>query len=187
MWRCCWWGEQYEQLDRVSRGDDVLSSVDRLEALAFDVFNRANPRIAAANDLAAAFQAGMDDADRMVVALTGHFVTDSVRTWMLTADATEPDLFTVDDVGLSVDSVLRLLSARPGEAVLVLGTGDPDDLEKDGSALRAGIGDLTTPQVVTVIQAQLSVAASTLSGPLTAPEAVVGRRISARCLRRASP
>lgn len=91
--------ERYEQLDRVNRADDILQATSRLEALGFEVFGRANGRIETAKDLAAAFQAGLESADRLVVAMSGHFVTDGTRTWLLTAEATTPDLFTVDDVG----------------------------------------------------------------------------------------
>jgi hypothetical protein len=134
--------ERYEQLDRVNRADGVLRAVDRLEALGFDVFSRANGRVDAIKDLAAAFQVQSDDADRLVVALSGHFVTDGTRTWLLSAESTEPDLFTVDDSGLSLDSVLRILALRPGKAVLLLGAADPDDLDMEDSGLRAGVGTM---------------------------------------------
>jgi peptidoglycan hydrolase-like protein with peptidoglycan-binding domain len=170
--------ERYEQLDRVSRADDVLRAVDRLEALGFDVFSRANGRVDALKDLAAAFQAQSDDADRLVVALSGHFVTDGTRTWLLSAESTEPDLFTVDDSGLSLDSVLRILAQRPGKAVLLLGAADPDDLDMDDSGLQAGVGIIEIPQGVTLIRTSPSVAASVLSGILTEPEAEIGRNLA---------
>lgn len=166
--------ERYEQLDRVSRADDLLGATDRLEALGFDVFARVNGRVDAANDLAAAFQAGLGDADRLVVALSGHFVTDGTRTWLLTAEATEPDLFTVDDVGVSIDSLLRILSARQGKAVLLLGAADADDLDMDDSGLQAGIGAFDIPQGVTVIRTTPTMAANVLEGPLTEPQGEIG-------------
>lgn len=170
--------ERYEQLDRVNRADDVLGAVDRLEALGFDVFSRANGRVDAVNDLAAAFQAQLDDADRLVVALSGHFVTDGTRTWLLTAESTEPDLFTVDGAGLSLDSVLRILAQRPGKAVMLLGAADPDDLDMENSRLWAGVGDMEIPQGVTLIRTSSSMAATVLSGVLTEPEAEIGRSLA---------
>jgi peptidoglycan hydrolase-like protein with peptidoglycan-binding domain len=170
--------ERYEQLDRVNRADGVLRAVDRLEALGFDVFSRANGRVDAIKDLAAGFQVQSDDADRLVVALSGHFVTDGTRTWLLSAESTEPDLFTVDDSGLSLDSVLRILALRPGKAVLLLGAADPDDLDMEDSGLRAGVGTMEIPQGVTLIRASPSVAASVLSGILTEPEAEIGRTLA---------
>lgn len=169
--------ERYEQLDRVRRADDVVGANARLEALGFEVFSRANPRFATARDLASAFQDGAGQADRLVVALSGHFVTDGTRTWLLTAEADAPDLFTVQDMGLSLDSVLQVLAARPGKAVLLLGTADADDLDLRGSGLQAGVGELNVPQGVTVLRAAPSMAATVLSGPLTEPEAEIGRRL----------
>ena len=169
--------ERYEQLDRVRRADDVLGATDRLEALGFEVFERANPRIASARDLAAAFQDGAGQADRLVVALSGHFVTDGTRTWLLTAEADAPDLFSVQEMGLSLDSVLRVLESRPGKAVLLLGTAETDDLDLRGSGLQAGIGRLDVPQGVTLLRTSPSMAATVLSGPLTEPEAEIGQRL----------
>lgn len=170
--------ERYEQLDRVTRADDLLDAQDRLEDLGFTVYGRTNARVSVAKDLAAAFQADQDGADRLVIALSGHFVTDGVRTWMLTAEATEPDLFTVDEVAISLDSLLRVLSARPGKAVLLIGAADEDDLELDGSALRAGVGAMDIPQGVTLIETSPSAAARILNGPLSEPQAVIGQQLA---------
>ena len=171
--------ERYEQLDRVNRADDLLNATDRFEALGFDVFSRANGRVLAAKDLAAAFQAGVQDADRLVVALSGHFVTDGARTWLLTSEAADPDLFSVDDAGLSLDSVLQVLGARPGQAVMMLGAADPDDLDMEDSGLSSGIGALDIPQGVTLIRTTPQVAATVLSNELTEPEALIGQRLQA--------
>ena len=169
--------ERYEQLDRVSRADDLLASDQRLAALGFDVFSRANGRVVAAKDLAAAFQAGVEDADRLLVALSGHFVTDGTRTWLLTAEATAPNLFDVDDAGLSIDSLLQILAARPGKAVMLLGAADPDDLDLDGSGLRAGVGMLAVPQGVTMIRTTPFMASQVLADDLSEPEAEIGLRL----------
>lgn len=171
--------ERYEQLDRVNRADDLQNATDRFEALGFDVFSRANGRVLAAKDLAAAFQAGVQDADRLVVALSGHFVTDGARTWLLTSEAADPDLFSVDDAGLSLDSVLQVLGARPGQAVMMLGAADPDDLDMEDSGLSSGIGALDIPQGVTLIRTTPQVAATVLSNELTKPEALIGQRLRA--------
>lgn len=166
--------ERYEQLDRVSRGDDLPSARNRLEALGFDVFSRANGRVDAVRDLAVSFQAGVADADRLVVALSGHFVTDGRRTWLLTAEADAPDLFTVDMQGLALDSLLSLLGQRPGQAVLLLGAADRDDLDLSDSDLRSGVGQLAIPQGVTVVETSPRDAASLLSREMTEPEANLG-------------
>lgn len=170
--------ERYEQLDRVNRADDVLQGVERLEALGFEVFSRANGRVDAVSDLAAAFQTQAGGAQRLVVALSGHFVTDGARTWVLTSEADSPDLFTVNNAALSLDSILALLATRPGKAVLLLGAGDADDLDMSDSGLQAGLGRFDIPQGVTVIRTTPSMAASVLSGAMTDPEAVLGVQLA---------
>lgn len=84
----------------------------------------------------------------------------------------------MDDVGVSLDSVLRILSARQGKAVLLLGLADEEDLDMTGSALRAGVGAMAVPTGLTVIRTNPITAANVLNGPLTEPEAVIGRRFA---------
>ena len=47
-----------------------------------------------------------------------------------------------------------------------------------GSALRAGVGAMAVPTGVTVIRTNPITAANVLNGPLTEPEAVIGRRFA---------
>lgn len=169
--------ERYEQLPRVARADDGLAAQDGLEALGFTVRARANARADAARDLAGAFAQDAREAERLVVALSGHFVTDGARTWLLTAEASEPDLFSVDQMGLSLESVLAVLAARPGQAVLVLGVADQGALDLDESGLRPGIGEMDIPQGVTVVRSSTSVAARFLEADLTEPEADLGSEL----------
>ena len=170
--------ERYEQLDRVRGADDILEATDRLESLGFEVFSRANGRVDVVRDLAETFQEQANSADRLVVVLSGHFVTDGSRSWLLTAEADAPDLFTIDQFGLSLESLLQVLAARQGQAVLLAGQADVDDLELGESVLSAGIGPLTVPQGVTVIRSTPEGAARTLSGILTTPEADIARQIA---------
>ncbi|SLN36328.1 peptidoglycan-binding domain-containing protein [Pseudooctadecabacter jejudonensis] len=170
--------ERYEDLDRVRGADNILAAQDRLERLGFEVLARANGRADVVRDLAVAFRAGAADADRLVVSLSGHFVTDGSRTWLLTAEAGALDLFTVQTTSVSVDSILQVLASKPGQAVLLLGQGDGDDLDLDGTGLRAGVGAADIPQGVTVISTDPGTAADTLSGLLTTPEAVIGARLA---------
>ena len=170
--------ERYEQLDRVVRADDILGASDRLNALGFDVFALANGRVGPVRDLARSFQAGAAGADRLVVALSGHFVTDGARSWLLSAEADQPDLFDVDQAALSLDSVLLVLGSRPGQAVLLLGVADRGDLDLADTGLRAGLGDLAIPQGVTVIETNTRDAASLLRGVVTEPEANLGAALA---------
>lgn len=144
--------ERYDRLDRVSRGDDVLEIAEGLEALGFSVFALANGEAGEAASELARFAEASREAEALVVVLTGHFVNDGARTWLLTTDAREPGLFSLGSAAVSVDSLLQVLAAAPGRAVLMLGrnTGDnPLD-----AWLSEGVGALNVPQGVAVIQGE---------------------------------
>jgi hypothetical protein len=161
--------ERYESLDRVNRADTLIDALDGLRGLGFAVRARANPRGAVAHDLAAAFAEDAQEAERLVVALSGHFVTDGRRSWLLTAEAPSPTLFGLRGQALSVDSLLQVLAARPGQTVLLLAPGDARNLDIAGPVLRAGPGDLDIPQGVTVLRGTPRDIADFMQEDLVAP------------------
>ena len=87
---------------------------------------------------------------RLVILLVGHFAGDARQTWLLGAEADQPDLATVGGIGLSLDAVLQVAARAPGGAVVLLGT--EDRRLPLGPGLTAGIGPLDVPQGVTVIR-----------------------------------
>ena len=91
-------------------------------------------------------------AESLVVILTGHFVTDGARSWLLTTDARDPALFSLGGTAVSLESLLRLLSAAPGRAVLMLGSFDEDDSLDPW--LSEGIGAVEIPQGVMVVRGE---------------------------------
>lgn len=141
---------RYDDLGRVSSGADLLRADDALGDAGFAVSTLSN---GSGRDMArvlARFATDAEDADRLVVGLSGRFFTDGTRTWYLSADARRPTLFNMGETAVSLDSIMTVLSNTPGQAVLVLGldTGDDDVI---GTYLREGLGDLDIPQGVTVI------------------------------------
>ena len=96
------------------------------------------------------FVEATDRADRILVALSGRYVTDGARNWMLYADSGEPRLFDLDRQGISIESMLHLMSERPGQSVLLLGV-DPDQRGEAGPFLSNGIAGLEVPENVTVL------------------------------------
>jgi len=95
------------------------------------------------------FVAGSDDAERLVVGLSGAFITDGDRTWLLPVDVFDPILFNLAGA-VSIESVLRVLARVPGQAVLVLGS-DTSANERYGPFTRAGMGNLDAPNGVTIV------------------------------------
>jgi len=141
----------YSSLGGLSRGADATVATNGIAALGFDVTVLRDGR---ANDTAAALGAFMADvpaADRMIVVLTGRFVTDGDRTWFLTADATSPSVLTGRSDMVSVESILDVLARAPGKALLLLGA-DPAEDDAYDPWLSEGIGTLDVPQGVTVLR-----------------------------------
>jgi peptidoglycan hydrolase-like protein with peptidoglycan-binding domain len=144
--------ERYDDLDRVSRGDDVLEVGEGLVDLGFQVFALGDGEADNTARALADFSEAAAEADAVVIILTGHFVTDGARSWLLTTDARDPGLFSLGGTAVSIESLLRLLSAAPGRAVLMIGSFD-DDASLD-PWLSEGIGAIEIPQGVMVIRGE---------------------------------
>lgn len=142
--------ERYQELRRLSGGADVTRADDDLRDAGYVVAALTNGSARDTRRVLGDFLAEVGDADRLVVGLSGRFVTDGGRTWFLTADADQPGLFTMGNTAVSLDSVMALLARVPGQAVLVLGL-DAGANTAQGDYLREGLGDLDIPQGVTVV------------------------------------
>jgi hypothetical protein len=83
------------------------------------------------------------EADRILVALSGRFVTDGERTWYLTRQASEPRLLGLGGTAraLPLESLLQVLARAPSRAVLLLGV-DEEGRGTFDPWLREGMGDL---------------------------------------------
>ncbi|MFQ1700518.1 peptidoglycan-binding protein [Loktanella agnita] len=174
--------ERYQELRRASNGTDVLAGAEALRGAGYAVSTLANGGSADMRRLVQRFAAEAADANRLVVGLSGRFVTDGSRTWLLAANADEPSLFDTREM-LSVDSLMQILARTPGQAVLVLGydQGADDNLN---TYLRQGVGDLEIPQGVTVLYGEANVSDDVISDALTEPgENVIGFANDARWLQ----
>ncbi len=140
---------RYDDLRRVSEATEVLNAAQELRDAGYAVSTLSN---GSARDMKRLLEQLANDAltaDRLVVGLSGRFVTDENRTWFLAEDANTPTPFGLDDA-ISVDTVMEVLARTPGQAVLVLGY-DQDGFSSFGSYLREGVGRLDVPQGVTVV------------------------------------
>jgi peptidoglycan hydrolase-like protein with peptidoglycan-binding domain len=176
--------ERYETLGGVTRGARVTQAEDGLRALGFDVVALPNGRAETTEEALVAFVDALPEAERLLVVLSGRFVTDGNRTWYLTAEADRPALFSLGATGVSVESILRVLDEAAGRAVLVLGAEEGANNTFD-LWLSEGIGQLDVPQGVTVLRGDPRSVADFLVTEMAQPEGdlaalVAGnRRISA--------
>ena len=160
--------DSYERLGPVARAADVLDAANGLEALGFHVTALRNGRVDTTATSLAEFAAATVEADRIVVVLSGRFVTDGHRTWLLTADAVEPSYLTLGSTAVSLDSVMTVMAGAAGEAVLLLGA-DTEAAQYD-AWLSVGIGELSIPQGVTVLSGSIRDVASFAETVLTQPQ-----------------
>ena len=175
--------ERYDDLRRVSDGTDVLDAADDLRDAGYAVSTLANGSIQDMNRLLERFATDATDADRLVVGLSGQFVTDGSRSWFLAKDANRPSPFGLGDA-VSLETVMQIMAQTAGQAVLVLGFDQGED-DTIGNYLRQGVGDLVVPQGVTVIYGEPDMAGAVMVNAVTAPDADVmayvrgNRRLSA--------
>lgn len=149
--------DRYEEFRRVAGGTDIVVGISALRDAGYAVSSLENGAGADMRRLLDRLAADAAEADRLVVGLSGRFVTDGQRTWMLASDApATPSLFALDNA-VSIDSVLAVLAQAPGRAVLVLGMDVSDNGQID-PYLRQGLGDLDVPQGVTVLYGPPNVA-----------------------------
>ncbi len=169
--------QRYETLDRVSSGTDVVEAARALEDVGFTLVTAADADLAEIYDAAGRFAAQRDGADRLVVVLSGRFVTDGDRTWYLPRGSDTPSLMTVDRTALSVETLMQVLSSAPGAAVLVLGS-DADG-ERYDAWLRDGIGALDVPQGVLVVRGAPDDVADFVEDALASPQGDLSALIGA--------
>lgn len=162
--------ERYANLDRVSGATEITDVADDLRAVGFDVQVQANGGAVDLTRRLTGFVAGLDDAQRLVVGLSGAFVTDGERTWLLPVETDDPILFNLGGAA-SIESLLQVMARTPGQSVLVLGR-DTTANDRYGPFTRAGVGDLQIPNGVTVVTSNTRGAADLIEA-LAAPGADV--------------
>ena len=141
--------EDYDALGRVPGAADAVDLSDDFLSRGVAFAGRADPT---ANEMrmAALEFANVRGDGAAIAVLSGHFATDGERTWYLATTADVTNIFDVEQRGLSVESVLKVLAAAPGEALLVIGTQGRESGDFD-RFLTAGVGPLTAPQGVTIV------------------------------------
>ena len=162
--------EDYERLPDLPNGDEMTDAVDGLRALGFNVLALEDGNAEGVARTLADFAAAAPDAERILVALSGRFVTDGERTWYLSREASEPRLLGLGGTAraLPIESLIQILARAPSRAVLLLGVDEGEERTFD-PWLREGVGDLEVPQGVTVLRGSPREAANFLADELSVP------------------
>lgn len=168
---------RYQTLDPLARGADAADATGGIEALGFRVISLADATAQDTHEALRDFMAEAPEADRLLVVLSGRFVTDGERTWFLTVDAPTPSLFGLRFSAISVESFLEVLGRLPSRAVLLLGVDDAASAPFD-PWLREGVGELDIPQGVTVLTTNPREAARFLADELSEPRGDLARLVT---------
>lgn len=161
------------------RAPEVTDTAEALRRAGFEVITADAGSVAEMRSALSTFMRDLDGEERALVHLSGAFVNASGRSWLLVEGLERmPDLATVDDVGLSVETVMQIAARVPGRAVIALGTAEP--LAAPGDGLNAG-PVAEPPQGVTVVQGGRDEVADFVANQLllegrSLPEAIAASR-----------
>lgn len=143
--------DDYQSLGDLRGGTQVLDAANDFRDLGFSTRALRNAGAEPARDALDRFTGDSDGSERVVVALSGRFVTDGDRSWYMLSDSEDPSLFGLENDAVSLESILRVLGDQQGRAVLLLGA-DPEANEELGAYLSEGVSGLDVPQGVTVFR-----------------------------------
>ena len=160
--------DRYATLDRLPRGTAIVEAAAALSAQGVRVFALPDGTATGTAATLADFLAAAPGADRIVVALSGRFVTDGRLNWLLTADAAEPGLLSLGNRAVSVEALITVLARAQGRALLLLATDATDGAAAD-PWLRFGLSPFDPPQGVTVLTGAPRDIAGLIAGALATP------------------
>ncbi|MBM9596086.1 peptidoglycan-binding protein [Roseitranquillus sediminis] len=176
--------ENYDRIDDLRRGDDVVDAARGLGRQGVEVISRRDAGHEETLAALAQFVQQASEADKLLVVLSGHFLSSATDTYLLPVETDLPSLTRLPSRALPVSTVLAVLGEAPGRSVLVLAT---EPMQRDfGRYLQAGVDDPALPQGVTLIRATPRAAERVVRDVLAEPgrslqrgvEAIDGARIS---------
>lgn len=136
---------QYEELGRATR-DNVTEAAGSYARTGFATLVGTNATAAEMAQLADQFKDQSQSADRLVVGLSGVFVSSGDGTWLMAADTAETvTTFSAPQNGISVDAIARLLGQVPGQSIIVIGAAEVGG-QSMGRDFFASAGMLDVPQ-----------------------------------------
>ncbi len=165
---------RYDRLDEMTGGGAVSEATDALRdaGLQVEVLRDADRR--SIGDALRRIE-NRDDVENLMVALSGWFVHSASETWFLPVDAEGRSIAGASLDAVPLSSVMEILDAAPGRAVLFLGT----LLDRDGASgsLTRGIGTLDIPEDVVVIEGWPKAVPAITSDTLARPGASLRDRL----------
>ncbi len=123
---------------------------EALDEAGFTVLYGQNLTTRALQELAGRFRDQAKDAEHVVIVLSGHWASTSRDTWLLGADALEPDSFSVGGQGLSLGGLLDIAAQHQGASLIAMG--ENQTKPRIGAGVQAMINLPDLPQGVTLVR-----------------------------------
>ncbi len=159
----------YDALPAARGAGDPAGLADDLRDAGFAVLEGTDLSARRMLELATRFQARAADAatGRLIVIVAGHVVHAQGDSWLLGAEALDPDALSVGLQGLSLRALAGVLSQRAGQAALiVLPAPEAPDT---GPGLSPGLALDEIPQGVTLLQGPVRAVGQALRDGLLQP------------------
>ncbi len=139
--------EDYANGPDIENGAMLLDAQFEIKAAGFTVTTVENAASTDLTDALVSFAKDTKGTGRIIIAVSGHFVSSQKSSWLLGVDADLPAFGGM--IGVELDTLIEVAARAPGQAVVLLGTEERQfDL---GPGLRSGISLDGVPQGVTVI------------------------------------
>ncbi len=139
----------YRYLDDVEDVEDAAMLERRLTAEGFTFFDSQSEQAEDVWDVISDFRAEVEDADRLLVFMSGRFANNGDETWLITRYAEDLDDLSIGGVGVPLSAILRSLADHPGQALVLLAPQGQDT--PLGVGLTPGIGEFDAPEGVGVL------------------------------------
>ncbi len=156
--------ENFAEASRIPAAAEVPNAARVLTTAGFRVLAAQDQTTDDLRGLMSGLNAERLEDGRLVILLVGHFANSGGQSWFLGTEADVPDLATVGAEGVSLPDVLALAARSPGGAVLLLGI--EDRRFSLGAGLSPGIGVITPPQGVTIVQGDAGAVVAFATGAL---------------------
>ncbi|MCP5085367.1 MAG: peptidoglycan-binding protein [Rhodobacteraceae bacterium] len=150
----------YRNFVDVENAEAVLAATPDLEGAGYKVIQVENATEAGLQEAITAFETALSEADRAIVVLSGGFLHTGSVTWFAPTDLRSPSLSAVGFEGLPVSAVLSYLQQKPGGAALFLAS---VGAEGPGGLVAKGVGEISVPQGVLLVQGDPKGIANSLS------------------------
>lgn len=165
--------EDYARMGDVRGADEVADISRQLADQSVSVISARNARGSEFQRALRAFEDRADDAETLIVVLSGAFVHSATDVYFLPTDANEPGIADLDGGdAIRLSTIGAYLASRPGSAFLVLAEED-DRGANDDPFLRNGIGVYRPPQGVAVVRGDVRGVTDFLEDTLVRPGAVI--------------